>query len=645
MKKTLSVILSLILIITFAVTTLGAAIAVKSIKLNTSNIALQVGKTQILKVTITPANASNKNVTYTSANKKIATVDKNGKVKGIKAGKTVITVISSNKKVTAKCNVTVSQAANKKPITLKFYSDQSFPIVCPSGVQIDDVTKAIANTTGVTLDVDMSPTPDKTNVLVASGNLPDIYMVNTIANCNPLIQSGSVIELTGLIKSKGINIRAVASKALEYSKEYLSNSTGKTYFVPGRITLGDSSSIYYNSVIGTFMRLDYYKEIGSPELKTYDDAANAIIAIQKKHPTTADGLPTYAFSMWQDWGLWHYTVLSEVIKPIGGAGGLNGRIVCVDYSNYTFIDGLMDERSPIWQDSKFYNKLYRAGIMDPNSFTQGYSQATTAMTNGQVICQVAQWLIDSPNAELAKANPGNPDAGYVNIILKDSKYNSSNYCPIGMASYWSISSKCTASDRAFDVIDWLFSEEGTRTLLCGVKGDIWDYDASGKAFLTQKGLTIKEQPDYMAKTGIRKYQNNTGIEVYSKDSKGQYLDLFFEPDVLAKNLSPLNKNWLGMYGVGSSDELFHKIGGIANNTVFAAMFDKAPEDVLRLDAKIVSYMQTAMPKLVMSKTDAEFDKQKQQMIKDITAMDGYQAYVDWFKSAVEKAAAAVAKFK
>ena len=105
---------------TFAITSLGlTSIAVKSIKLNSSNIKLQVGKTSTLKVTFTPANATNKKLTYISANKKIATVDKNGIIKGIKAGKTVITVnSSSNFKVVAKCNVTISQVAEPVKLTV-----------------------------------------------------------------------------------------------------------------------------------------------------------------------------------------------------------------------------------------------------------------------------------------------------------------------------------------------------------------------------------------------------------------------------------------------------------------------------------------------------------------------------------------------
>ena len=81
---------------------------------------MQVGKTSTLKVIITPTNATNKKLTYLSANTKIATVDKNGNIKGIITGKTVITVTSSsNKKAVAKCNVTVSQVDRNINLAVK----------------------------------------------------------------------------------------------------------------------------------------------------------------------------------------------------------------------------------------------------------------------------------------------------------------------------------------------------------------------------------------------------------------------------------------------------------------------------------------------------------------------------------------------
>lgn len=114
MKRSFRLILSIILIVAFATTFLGlTTISVKSIKLNTTSIKIQVGKTYKLKVTITPDNATNKKVVFSSGNKSIASVDKNGIIKGVKPGKTVITVTSSNN-IKAKCNVTVENALRNK---------------------------------------------------------------------------------------------------------------------------------------------------------------------------------------------------------------------------------------------------------------------------------------------------------------------------------------------------------------------------------------------------------------------------------------------------------------------------------------------------------------------------------------------------
>jgi len=69
-------------------------------------------------VTVTPNKKANKKVTYKTANKKIATVTSKGVVKGVKPGKTKITVVSKkNKKKKTTIKVVVKKAAVKK-ITL-----------------------------------------------------------------------------------------------------------------------------------------------------------------------------------------------------------------------------------------------------------------------------------------------------------------------------------------------------------------------------------------------------------------------------------------------------------------------------------------------------------------------------------------------
>ena len=90
---------------------------VKALYLDYKQISLQRGKTRSLKVTVSPSDASNKKVKWTSSNRKVATVTQKGKVKGIKAGNAIITVTArdgSKKKASCKVIVYSLNSGNKK---------------------------------------------------------------------------------------------------------------------------------------------------------------------------------------------------------------------------------------------------------------------------------------------------------------------------------------------------------------------------------------------------------------------------------------------------------------------------------------------------------------------------------------------------
>lgn len=75
------------------------------VKLNKKAVTLKKGKTYTLKASLTPKNAKT-TYKWSSSNKKIATVDKNGKVKAVKKGKATVTVKTANGKK-ATCKITV----------------------------------------------------------------------------------------------------------------------------------------------------------------------------------------------------------------------------------------------------------------------------------------------------------------------------------------------------------------------------------------------------------------------------------------------------------------------------------------------------------------------------------------------------------
>lgn len=85
-----------------------APVAVDSVALNKSTLALAVGASEQLLATITPADASNEAVTWSSSAVAKATVSASGVVTGVAAGTANITVTTADGSKTAVCVVTVS---------------------------------------------------------------------------------------------------------------------------------------------------------------------------------------------------------------------------------------------------------------------------------------------------------------------------------------------------------------------------------------------------------------------------------------------------------------------------------------------------------------------------------------------------------
>ncbi len=90
----------------------STTVAVTSITLDKNSLNLKEKETYTLKVTIIPSSATDKTITWSSSNTSVATIDKNGKVTGVKAGTATITAKSNNGKA-ATCKVTVTKQSGQ----------------------------------------------------------------------------------------------------------------------------------------------------------------------------------------------------------------------------------------------------------------------------------------------------------------------------------------------------------------------------------------------------------------------------------------------------------------------------------------------------------------------------------------------------
>ena len=91
------------------ITVENITVDVEEIKLNTEELTMTLNETKQLTATITPANATNKKIRWTTSDKMIAKVDDTGKITPVNIGKVLITAEASNGKKTAKCVVTITR--------------------------------------------------------------------------------------------------------------------------------------------------------------------------------------------------------------------------------------------------------------------------------------------------------------------------------------------------------------------------------------------------------------------------------------------------------------------------------------------------------------------------------------------------------
>lgn len=94
-----------------SITLKAKTVAVTSVAVSPKTLNLEVGQTGTLTATVKPDNATNKTVTWTTSNDKVATVDNNGVVTAVGKGTATITAAADGK--TATCTVTVKVPAHK----------------------------------------------------------------------------------------------------------------------------------------------------------------------------------------------------------------------------------------------------------------------------------------------------------------------------------------------------------------------------------------------------------------------------------------------------------------------------------------------------------------------------------------------------
>ncbi len=175
-----------------------------------------------LKATVLPATATNKKVTWESENPNIATVDKNGVVKGKKVGTTYVTCTTNNSKKIATCKVTVKKGVLSKKLTLNktklsLYDGKTYTL---------KVTFSPSNTTTKTCS--WSSSNKKVATVTSKGVITAVNPGTATITCKA--------KDTGKTVKCKVTVKAVTPKAIDIEKDYYNVGYKKTVQLKATIT-------------------------------------------------------------------------------------------------------------------------------------------------------------------------------------------------------------------------------------------------------------------------------------------------------------------------------------------------------------------------------------------------------------------------
>lgn len=208
------------------------------------------------------------------------------------------------------------------------------------------------------------------NLALASGDYPDVIRELPITEMEKFVKMNKAVELTPYMNTVGADIK----KSMGEHYPLFLDGESKLWYVP--TTMGSIDEL---PDFCAHIRYDEWQAIGSPDIKTPDDYYNALNAILEKFPTTPNGESRYAMSLYDS---------SDPAKFCGFWGLKNGYKVD-DEGNFTYW-AFTDEGREM---TKFINRFYLDGTLDPDAFANNFEQWKTKFSNERIVGAIGDWWI------------------------------------------------------------------------------------------------------------------------------------------------------------------------------------------------------------------------------------------------------------
>lgn len=451
---------------------------------------------------------------------------------------------------------------------------------------------------------------DKLNLMLAGGDYPEIVSIQDNATFDKYARAGALLPIDDLVK-----------KSPEFAERYkvqiplwkLSAHDGKLYKWESSVPADFKNVVEVNDV---GVRIDVLEQQGWPQLLSTDDYIKFLKKGLEDNPTT-NGKKTIGMIVpfGEPWGM---QGISSIMYEKGGrystaAGNLG---VLWNQVDKKFEDTMTNEY--VKESLAFFNKLYREGILDKDSFTDKLDQYNEKLNSGRTLSSwYAVWALTGANQGLVDA--GHPEQQYINMPIRSKtqiERNEKRQIRVEDTrphAIHAITKNAKHPERIMELLAWSATEEGKVLLQSGIEGDEYTI-ANGKRVPTDAFKKSLTNADAARSIGFGLFDFLGGVLSTAPDGVPYSMQL----DPAMQDELQLTQGMRDAYkklGWENSKDYFLKTGEAANTGIASTVVIDTTSALGALHQKMIDFRIKNSATLIISpKTDEEFESLYQSVI-------------------------------